>query len=112
MVVETMGRHSGWIACFAGLAVGADYILVPEVPIDLPHLLAVLTKRRSGGKKRQDACLVGTSMADRVACVTHFLRLNDQAIENLLYDLQKLVDKAYKAGELEIPGTHVLKGDA
>jgi ATP-dependent phosphofructokinase / diphosphate-dependent phosphofructokinase len=51
MVVETMGRHSGWIACFAGIAAGADYILVPEVPIDLPHLIGVLSKRRSGGKK-------------------------------------------------------------
>jgi ATP-dependent phosphofructokinase / diphosphate-dependent phosphofructokinase len=51
MVVETMGRHSGWIACFAGIAVGADYILVPEVPIDLPHLIGVLSKRRAGGKK-------------------------------------------------------------
>jgi phosphofructokinase-like protein len=51
VVVETMGRHSGWIACFAGLAVGADYILVPEVPIDLPHLISVLSKRRAGGKK-------------------------------------------------------------
>ena len=51
MVVETMGRHSGWIACFAGIAVGADYILVPEVPIDLPHLIGVLSKRRSSGKK-------------------------------------------------------------
>jgi 6-phosphofructokinase 1 len=51
VVVETMGRHSGWIACFAGLAVGADYILVPEVPIDLPHLVSVLLKRRAGGKK-------------------------------------------------------------
>jgi ATP-dependent phosphofructokinase / diphosphate-dependent phosphofructokinase len=51
MVVETMGRHSGWIACFAGIAVGADYILVPEVPIDLPHLIGVLSNRRSGGKK-------------------------------------------------------------
>jgi 6-phosphofructokinase 1 len=51
VVVETMGRHSGWIACFAGLAVGADYILVPEVPIDLPHLLGVLSKRRASGKK-------------------------------------------------------------
>jgi 6-phosphofructokinase 1 len=51
MVVETMGRHSGWIACFAGIAVGADYVLVPEVPIDLPHLIAVLAKRRAGGKK-------------------------------------------------------------
>ena len=51
MVVETMGRHSGWIACFAGLAVGADYILVPEVPIDLPHLISVLSKRSAAGKK-------------------------------------------------------------
>jgi ATP-dependent phosphofructokinase / diphosphate-dependent phosphofructokinase len=51
VVVETMGRHSGWIACFAGLAVGADYILVPEVPIDLPHLVSVLAKRRAAGKK-------------------------------------------------------------
>jgi len=51
MVVETMGRHSGWIACFAGIAVGADYILVPEVPIDLPHVTSILSRRRAGGKK-------------------------------------------------------------
>jgi phosphofructokinase-like protein len=51
VVVETMGRHSGWIACFAGMAVGADYILVPEVPIDLPHVVSVLSKRRAAGKK-------------------------------------------------------------
>ena len=51
VVVETMGRHSGWIACFAGIAAGADYILVPEVPIDLPHLISVLTRRRLAGKK-------------------------------------------------------------
>jgi ATP-dependent phosphofructokinase / diphosphate-dependent phosphofructokinase len=51
MVVETMGRHSGWIACFAGISVGADYILVPEVPIDLPHLINILSQRRAAGKK-------------------------------------------------------------
>jgi ATP-dependent phosphofructokinase / diphosphate-dependent phosphofructokinase len=51
MVIETMGRHSGWIACFAGIAVGADYVLVPEVPIDLPHLIGVLSKRRAAGKR-------------------------------------------------------------
>lgn len=50
MVVETMGRNSGWIACYAGIAVAADYILVPEVPIDLPHLVHVLKRRRENGK--------------------------------------------------------------
>ena len=33
------------------MAVGADYILVPEVPIDLPHLIGVLKRRRAAGKK-------------------------------------------------------------
>jgi ATP-dependent phosphofructokinase / diphosphate-dependent phosphofructokinase len=46
-----MGRHSGWIGCFAGIATGADYVLVPEVPIDLPHLTGVLSRRRASGKK-------------------------------------------------------------
>jgi phosphofructokinase-like protein len=50
-VVETMGRNVGWIACLAGMAVAADYILVPEVPIDMDDLVAVLKRRRAQGKK-------------------------------------------------------------
>jgi 6-phosphofructokinase 1 len=50
MVVETMGRHAGWIACLSGMAVAADYILVPEVPVDLDHMCAVLRRRRAEGK--------------------------------------------------------------
>ena len=50
MVVETMGRHAGWIACFSGIAVGADYIMVPEVPIDIDHCCDVLQKRLNDGQ--------------------------------------------------------------
>jgi 6-phosphofructokinase 1 len=50
MVVETMGRHAGWIACLSGIAVAADYILIPEVPVDLDHMCAVLKRRREEGK--------------------------------------------------------------
>ncbi|MFB6261670.1 MAG: 6-phosphofructokinase, partial [Thiohalorhabdaceae bacterium] len=35
MVVETMGRYSGWIALRAGLAGAADAILIPETPFDI-----------------------------------------------------------------------------
>jgi len=35
MVVEVMGRHAGWIALHSGLAGSADYILIPEVVIDI-----------------------------------------------------------------------------
>jgi 6-phosphofructokinase 1 len=50
MVIETMGRHAGWIACLSGIAAAADYILVPEVPVDIEHMCAVLRKRREEGK--------------------------------------------------------------
>ena len=50
IVVETMGRHAGWIACFSGIAAAADYILIPEVPIDIAHVVDVLKRRRAGGK--------------------------------------------------------------
>jgi 6-phosphofructokinase 1 len=50
MVIETMGRHAGWIACLSGIAVAADYILVPEVPADVDHMCAVLKRRREQGK--------------------------------------------------------------
>jgi phosphofructokinase-like protein len=49
-VVETMGRHAGWIACFSGISVAADYILVPEIPIDIDHVVEVLKRRRAEGK--------------------------------------------------------------
>lgn len=50
MVVETMGRHAGWIACFSGIAVGADYIMVPEVPVDIDHCCEVIKNRLDDGK--------------------------------------------------------------
>ena len=35
MVVEVMGRHSGWIAAYAGIAGGASVVLIPEIPFDI-----------------------------------------------------------------------------
>jgi len=50
LVVETMGRHAGWIALFAGIAGGADYILIPEQQIDFDDVAAAVERRRSRGK--------------------------------------------------------------
>jgi len=50
MVVEIMGRHAGWIATYAGIAGGADIILIPEVPVDLPEICKIITKRHERGK--------------------------------------------------------------
>ncbi|MDP3142542.1 MAG: ATP-dependent 6-phosphofructokinase [Candidatus Omnitrophota bacterium] len=50
MVVEVMGRHAGWIAVEAGIAGGADMILIPELPIDSDEVCKVVKKRHQRGK--------------------------------------------------------------
>jgi ATP-dependent phosphofructokinase / diphosphate-dependent phosphofructokinase len=49
IVVEVMGRHVGWIATHAGIAGGADVILVPEEPADLAVVVEHLKRRYAGG---------------------------------------------------------------
>jgi 6-phosphofructokinase 1 len=50
MVIETMGRHAGWIACFAGIATAADFTLIPEIEVDVDKMCDILSKRRDAGK--------------------------------------------------------------
>ena len=52
MVLEVMGRHTGWIATYAGMANGADAILIPEIPLDaekIENLCQMLIKRKERG---------------------------------------------------------------
>lgn len=51
IVVEVMGRHAGWIATMAGIAGGADEILIPEVPFDIDEVCKNLRSRYNRGKK-------------------------------------------------------------
>ena len=50
MVIEVMGRHTGWIAAYAGIAGAADVILVPEVPFRISAIAEMLRKRREMGR--------------------------------------------------------------
>ena len=50
MVVEVMGRHTGWIALHSGIAGGADVILIPEQPVTVEEACSLLEKRHAGGK--------------------------------------------------------------
>jgi phosphofructokinase-like protein len=51
MVVEVMGRYAGWIALYAGVAGGADVILIPEIPYDLSKVAARIIERESFGAR-------------------------------------------------------------
>ncbi len=51
MIVEVMGRHAGWIALYAGVAGGADAILIPEIPFDIELVAEGLRARDRWGAK-------------------------------------------------------------
>jgi len=49
MLLEVMGRHAGWIGLYAGLAGGADVILIPEHPFDIEEVCHHLRHRHASG---------------------------------------------------------------
>jgi 6-phosphofructokinase 1 len=51
IVVEVMGRTKGWIAVHAGIAGGADAILIPEIPYDLADTAEIIRARHRRGKR-------------------------------------------------------------
>jgi 6-phosphofructokinase 1 len=51
MVLEVMGRYAGWIALFAGIAGGADVILIPEIPFTYDAICNKIREREQQGKQ-------------------------------------------------------------
>jgi len=50
MILEVMGRYAGWIALEAGIAGGADVILIPEIPYDINKVAQKIMERKNAGK--------------------------------------------------------------
>ena len=51
MILEVMGRYAGWIALYAGVAGGADVILIPEIPYSIARVAYSVQQRARQGKK-------------------------------------------------------------
>ena len=50
-IVEVMGHKVGWLTLHAGIAGGADIILIPEIPYDIENVIAAIKKRSKAGKR-------------------------------------------------------------
>jgi 6-phosphofructokinase 1 len=50
-IVEVMGHKVGWLNLYAGIAGGADIILLPEIPYDIDKIAQVIDKREAQGKR-------------------------------------------------------------
>ena len=73
MVVEVMGRYTGWIALHAGIAGGADVVLVPEIPFEYQPICEHILRRERFGARfsvvvaAEGACPVGGERSVRIA---------------------------------------------
>jgi 6-phosphofructokinase 1 len=71
MVVECMGRHAGWITAYAGVAAGAEAVLVPERPVHLEELCQNLARlRQSGARSAIVAVAEGARLHEDGACLS------------------------------------------
>ena len=89
IVLEVMGRNSGWIAMTAGLAGGAEQILIPEMAVNYEQLMANLRKSYDSGKRYSvvvvaegagsaikvgEKIVAGTGLETRVSVLGHIQR--------------------------------------
>ena len=100
MVIEVMGRYAGWIALQAGLAGGADAILIPEIPFHIEKVAESIGERIYGGSSfaivvvAEGAAPVGGSLSvrDMITDSPDPIRLG--GIGNVVArDLEKLLDR-------------------
>lgn len=109
--VETMGRHTGWIALRAGLAGGAHAILLPEFQFDLDKLAAFLYDRQVQGKATvvivAEGALINNEVVTDELTAGHEVHLGGIS-QKLMYLLEKL-----HPGKFEMRNTilgHVQRG--
>ncbi len=69
-IVEVMGHKVGWLTLYAGLAGGADIILLPEIPYDLDIVVKALKSRAQNGKKFSILAVAEGAISKEDACLT------------------------------------------
>ena len=95
MLLEVMGRHAGWIATYAGMANGADAILIPEIPLDsgkIEELCRILTGRNEKG------------ISFSIVVVAEGTKLEGRTIERPVYDKSRRGQERILGGIADVMG--------
>ena len=94
IVCEIMGHNTGWLALGAGLAGGADVILIPEIPFSIEVIAESIRERSRGGKRFSIVAVSEGAMTQRVGKKLHDARARvdkaDAAIRKCADDKDKL----------------------
>ena len=112
-IVEVMGHKVGWLTLYAGVASGADIILLPEIPYDIDSVLGAIEKRSKAGKgftilavaegaiSKEDAALSKKELKEKKA---------KKKYPSVAYELaEKIQEKTDKEVRITVPG-HTQRG--
>ena len=108
MILEVMGRDAGWIALYAGLAGGADIILIPEIPYRATSIVESIRTRQQGGAAFD--IIVVAEGAKAAAGGESYIDRRAKRLGGIAY---QVADQIARAIELEIRVTvlgHVQRG--
>ncbi len=106
IVVELMGHHSGWLALGAGLAGGADAILIPEIPYDIDSVAEAILSRAKKGSGFSIIAVAEGAISKKSARKSKNAEKN--SAETAEYDQVQILKKALKKYQHEEIG-HSLK---
>jgi 6-phosphofructokinase 1 len=80
IVLEVMGHRAGWLALEAGIAGGADVVLLPEIPYNLEKIAAAIRRRTQSGKRFSIVVVAEGAMSiEEAAVVESLIKARDAA---------------------------------
>jgi 6-phosphofructokinase 1 len=112
-IVEIMGHKVGWVALHAGIAGGADIILLPEIPYDLDKILEAINKRTKAGKQFTIIAVAEGAISKEEAKLPkkEFKeKMKNKEYPSIAYELAaKIQDRTEQEVRITIPG-HMQRG--
>ena len=114
-VIEIMGHKVGWIPLYAGVAGGADVILIPEIPYDLDNVIAAIERREADGGRFAIVAVAEGAITKEEAALPkrEYKRLvAERTSPSIVYDIAAQIEtKTGRETRVAIPG-HTQRGGA
>ncbi|MDD3402304.1 MAG: ATP-dependent 6-phosphofructokinase [Hespellia sp.] len=112
-IIEVMGHKVGYVTLYAGIAGGADIILLPEIPYDIDVITDVINKRTAAGKPFTILAVAEGAISKEDAKLTkkeYKAKLAKRTFPSIAYELeQQIQEKTQREVRITVPG-HTQRG--
>ena len=101
-IVEVMGHKVGWLTLYAGIASGADVILIPEIPYDINKVVEAINKRTKAGKGFTILAVAESAISKEDSSLTkkaYKAKVADRKYPSVSYEI---ADQIYEAAGVEV----------